>query len=581
MTGFMRKKLVVMLRKLQRERDELKIQLSLYRARHPRTFRPSVIAGGVALGVFSALYWSYKTEFDFIGRATVRSSRTLFTALRTSFDYRLSLSRWWHLDESSPAELANDSAYLEARRSCNIRAAQRLLKLFQKNGGIYIKLGQHLSALEYILPPEFCAIMSVLQNQAPKSSLEDVKSIIRQDLGCELEDVFVDFDPEPIGAASLAQVHTARLRDSGQPVAVKIQHLGIQSYAEVDMFVVSLAVQAVKYFFPQFEFDWLADEMRINLPRELDFLQEAHNSERVMWNFLQNAPRNRDILPILKIPKVMWKQTTSRVLTMEYCPGAKVTDLDYLHANGIDPYQVCNRLTKVFSEMIFLHGFVHCDPHPGNVFVRCLEPAGRRLFGLLRTPARWQLILLDHGLYREISTEFRLTYARLWMAVISGDVERIRKYCYEIGAGDAYRLFSSVLTHRTWNSVSDRAISAQTTLEEIQLIKERAPGYLVQVADFLAKIPRPLLLLLKTNDLLRAIERVLHEPTDKRPVQSFFITARFCADAVLLDELAHSRELLWPSIAAKLAHLFIVSKINLLEWIIRLKLMIFGKGEII
>ena len=497
MTGFVRKNLVVMLKQLQRERDELKIQLARYRTSHPKVFRPTVLVGGVVLGAATAAYWNYKAEFDFVGRATLRSSRTLFTALRVSLDYRWSLRRWWSADEP---ELINDASYLEARRSCNIRAAQHLLRLFQRNAGIYIKLGQHLSALEYILPPEFCAVMAVLQNQAPMSSLEDVKKVIKEDLGCELEEAFVEFDPEPIGAASLAQVHTAKLRETGQPVAVKVQHHGIQSYAEVDMFIVSLAVQAVKYFFPQFEFDWLADEMRVNLPKELDFIQEAHNSERVMWNFLINAPRNGEVLSVLKIPKIMWKQTTSRVLTMEFCPGAKVTDLDYLHRHGIDPYQVSNRLMKAFSEMIFLHGFIHCDPHPGNVFVRCLEPSKRRFLGLFTRPARWELVLLDHGLYREISSEFRLTYARLWMAVIAGDVQKIQKYCREIGAGDAYRLFSSVLTHRTWSSVSERVISTQTTLEEIQLIKERAPGYLVQVADFLAKIPRPLLLLLKTND---------------------------------------------------------------------------------
>jgi aarF domain-containing kinase len=171
MTGFVRKNLVVMLRQLQHERDELRIQLARYRTQHPKIFRPGVVVCGVALGVATAAYWNYKAEFDLLGRATLRSSRTLFTALRISLDYRWSLRRWWHLEELS---LVNDASYLEARRSCNIRAAQRLLKLFQSNAGIYIKLGQHLSALEYILPPEFCAVMAVLQNQAPRSSLDEL-----------------------------------------------------------------------------------------------------------------------------------------------------------------------------------------------------------------------------------------------------------------------------------------------------------------------------------------------------------------------------------------------------------------------
>ena len=574
--------LLYILKRLRQERTGLINQLEKFRKCRPKRFRGLLFGGAVGIGLIGT-YWYNKKEFDFLGSALNRSGRTLLTALKVSLDYRSSLNHWWNIldDPNSTWDHTKDVQYQETLRACNIRTARSMLNLFQRNAGIYIKLGQHLSALEYILPPEFCQVMAVLQNEAPESPMEEVEQVLRLDFdGKGVGDLFDEFDPKPIGAASLAQVHTAKLKETGEPVAVKIQHLSIQSYAEVDMFVVSLAVQAVKYFFPEFEFDWLADEMRTNLPKELDFIQEAHNSERVLWNFKQNTQRYPGVLESLRIPKIMWKQTTPRVLTMEYCPGAKVTDLEYMKSHNIDPYQVSKRLAQIFSEMIFIHGFVHCDPHPGNVFIRLKCPEtikkNRLIFNIFKPKQEWELVLLDHGLYKELSTEFRLTYARLWKSVIEGNVEAIKQSCIDIGAGDAYRLFSSVLTHRTWSSVSVRTISSQTTLEEIQLIKERAPGYLVQVANLLAKIPRPLLLLLKTNDLLRAIERNLTVQGDSRPVQSFFITTRYCADAIYLDGILDKHNNIANSWKLYFERAMTLFKVNTFEFLIRLKLLLVG-----
>lgn len=573
----MKKGILEAFKRLRKERTELLEQLNKFNRRSFRFGRGVLIGGTIVTGCI-ATYLYNKQEFDLLGSAVTRSGRTLLTAFKVSLDYRITLNRWWHLTEET-WDHSKDLEYQEALHFCNVRTGKSLLKLFQKNAGIYIKLGQHLSALEYILPFEFCSVMAVLQNEAPESSIEEVQKVFQEDFhGRRIEDIFDDFDVKPIGAASLAQVHTAKLKETGEPVAIKVQHHSIQSYAEVDMFVVSLAVQTVKYFFPEFEFEWLADEMRTNLPRELDFLQEAHNSERVLWNFKQNSQRYPGVLDSLKIPRIIWKQTTSRVLTMEFCPGAKVTDLNFMHENRIDPYLVSKRLAQIFSEMIFIHGFVHCDPHPGNVFIRLKEAGSKRnWFSLSPRKSEWELVLLDHGLYKELSTDFRLSYARLWKSVIEGDIEAIKKNCRDIGAGDAYRLFSSVLTHRTWSSVSVRSISTQTTLQEMQLIKERAPGYLIQVADFLAKVPRPLLLLLKTNDLLRSIERILTVSNDSRPVQSFFITTRYCADAIYLHDCSDtSLDLLGRS---KLYFEMLLThfKVNTFEFLVRLKLLLVGK----
>lgn len=567
--SFVEQQLLEALRQLGRERDELQRQLF---QQHNRRYRWLLVGGAASVGLGFA-WWSYRKELDFIGKAWTRSARTAFTVLKVSNDYKRTLGPWWD-QEKEPTYIA-DPEYLQARQACNIRSARSLLQLFQRNGGIYIKLGQHLSALEYILPHEFCEVMTVLQDAAPRSSMVDVAQVIQEEFGVKhLDNVYSEFDPEPIGVASLAQVHQAKLKDSNEAVAVKVQHRAIRSYAEVDMFVVSLAVGLVKRIFPEFEFDWLADEMRVNLPKELDFVQEAHNAERVLRNF-ESVGRCTEWL---KVPDIRWRWTTSRVLTMEFCPGAKVTDLQFMHQNGIDPYKVSGRLMHLFSEMIFLHGFVHCDPHPGNILIRLRErgDAGWRIWNWFKKND-FQVVLLDHGLYREISNEFRISYARMWQALISGDVEAIKRHCVDLGAGDAYRLFSSVLTHRTWSSVSVRAISTQSTLKEMELIKERAPGYLIQIADLLAKLPRPLLLLLKSNDLLRGIERTLHEPGDTRPVQSFFLIARYCAEAVLREEQSQESASYIHRLWCYLDYWRAVAQVSAFEALIRLKMYLNGK----
>lgn len=498
--------------------------------------RKHIIKGTVLLSLVSltAYYWS---DLTFIRRSLSRSGRTLLTVGAISLDYK----RHFPLAEQQ-SELGLEE-WTRARRACHQRGAARFLNLFQQNGGIYIKIGQHLSALEYILPEEYCRTMTILHSQAPTSSLEEVATVIREDLGREMMDLFKVFDPIPIGAASLAQVHRAILKEGQAEVAIKIQHLHLRSFMDMDMFVVSLAVKVVKRLFKDFDFDWLVDEMRINIPKELDFIQEAHNAERVARNFLQNG-----LLPVdyfskpwwpwaapyrVRVPRIHWEQTSQRILTMEYLPGAKVTDLAFMDHHGIDPRQVSTLITKIFSEMIFLQGFVHCDPHPGNLLVRLSRdaPPSRWPSFIWCRPPKWELVLLDHGLYREIPNEYRRTYAGLWKAVIDGNEDSLQHYCNLVGGGGAYRLFGCILAQRSWKSISSGTVAQPRSAEEQASIYAQAPNYLTKVTELLAQVPRPLLLLLKTNDLLRHLERSLTGRYGE-PSKTFLIMAHYCIDAL-------------------------------------------------
>lgn len=484
----------------------------------------------VAVGGLIGWYWP---ELTFTGRTIKRATRTAWTVGVLSFDYKR------HFPSSSSQRELGEQEWHRRKSVIHTRAARKLLELFQRNGGIYIKVGQHLSALEYILPVEYCSTMSVLHSKAPESSMAEVSTVILEDLGAPLEEIFAEFDKHPIGAASLAQVHRAILH-TGETVAVKVQHKRLQSHTDSDMFVISCAVKAVKRIFPEFDFDWIADEMRINLPRELDFLSEGHNAERVMHNFRQGlsslVSRHE-----LRIPKVYWRWTSKRVLTMEYLPGAQATDLAFLREQDIEPRKVSSLITRVFSEMIFLHGFVHCDPHPGNLLIRP-QPYKwnwwiRWLLPMLRSRP-FELVLIDHGLYREIPDEYRRNYAGLWCAVINADEAQMKHYAELVGGGDAYRLFSCILTQRSWSSVVSGDISSPRSANESAEIVAKAPQYLSKVAELLAKVPRPLLLLLKTNDLLRHLERAL---TGGSHSKTFILMAHYCIDALYEDQLLHSQ----------------------------------------
>ncbi|XP_044927731.1 aarF domain-containing protein kinase 1 isoform X3 [Mustela nigripes] len=247
----------------------------------------------------------------------VRVGRAVATTAVISYDYLTSL-------RSVPY---GSEEYLQLRSKVHLRSARRLCELCCANRGTFIKVGQHLGALDYLLPEEYTSTLKVLHSQAPQSSMHEVRQVIREDLGKEIHDLFVSFDDTPLGAASLAQVHKAVLRD-GRTVAVKVQHPKVQSQSSKDILLMEVLVLAVKQLFPEFEFMWLVDEAKKNLPLELDFLNEGRNAEKV-------AQMLKDF-DFLKVPRIYWELSTKRVLLMEFVDGGQVNDRDYMERNKID-----------------------------------------------------------------------------------------------------------------------------------------------------------------------------------------------------------------------------------------------------
>lgn len=465
-----------------------------------RVLKTSAVVGvvGVTVGTLQ------QNDWDIGSISLVRFGRAAFTVGQIACDYKLSLL----------GMEKDTNEYAKKRSQVHRRSAERLLRLCSSNGGVFIKVGQHVGALDYLLPPEYTQTLSVLHSHAPASSMEDVLRVLREDLHRDPWEVFSSISERPIGAASLAQVHKVVLRATGEKLAVKVQHPRVQAHSRVDMATMELLVNIVARIFPEFSLMWLAEETKRNLPIELDFISEAHNTERVKHMFSH--------FKWLKVPKIRWDLTSSRVLTMEFCEGGQVNDKRYLDSHQISASEVSDRLGQLFSEMIFVQGYVHCDPHPGNLLVR----SG------VKGPT---LVLLDHGLYTELTDEFRLRYAELWMALLRADVNALRRVGHQLGVrGDLYKILSCIVCGRSWAAVSAGIDKRKVSASEGDEIKEFASENFPLISQILNMVPREMLLIFKTNDLLRGVETMLGT---RGAARSFLTMSRCCIRAVYEEQL--------------------------------------------
>ena len=250
----------------------------------------------------------------------------------------------------------------ERRAQRQQRRAQWLTAELLKLGSAFIKLGQLLSARPDILPAGWVAELAALQDSVPAFSFEQVQTVLEQELGQRCAEV-VDLDPEPLGAASLAQVHRASLR-SGRQVVLKVQRPGLDRLFRLDLDVMQ-QVAAVLQRHPSWGRgrDWpaMARECRRVLLRELDFRVEAQYAARFRQQFLDDDR--------IRIPGVVWELSSRRVLCLDYLPGIKINDRDALIEAGIEPAAVAEIGAASYLKQLVRFGFFHADPHPGNLAV--------------------------------------------------------------------------------------------------------------------------------------------------------------------------------------------------------------------
>ncbi|GAD95587.1 ubiquinone biosynthesis protein, putative [Paecilomyces variotii No. 5] len=473
-------------------------------------------AAGGALGT-GALAFSDDIKHGYA--AAERSGRVVSALAICINDYRTTLNQ--KASASSPEE-GN-----ELLRACHKRCAERTLRVLEKNGSIFIKLGQHLSSMGYLLPLEWTTTFIPLQDKCPVSSIESVEAMFVADTGKSVDELFSSFESAPIGAASLAQVHIATLKETGQKVAVKVQHPALAEWVPLDLALTRMTFAALKRFFPEYDLEWLSREMDFSLPQELDFRKEGENAKRASEYFKKNSS-----VPLV-IPEVMWAQ--KRILVMEFISGHRPDDLAYLDANNIDRDEVSAALAHIFNKMIFGENApLHCDPHGGNIAIR--KNSNRR-------SPNFDVILYDHGLYRDIPKDMRRNYAKLWLAVIESDVPNMRKYSREVAGitDEQFPLFASAITGRDYTVLTKKSVTSARTVEEKEEITGAlGDGMLQQLVELLGQVPRVMLLILKTNDLTRSLDENLH--TRQGPVRTFVILARYATRCVFDEQMEKIRE---------------------------------------
>lgn len=292
------------------------------------------------------------------------------------------------------------------------RRGEQLRSAFADLGPTFVKLGQTLSVRPDLVPEEYVDALEKLQDQVPPAPWDRIEGVIEDELG-PVDEVFDDFDREPLSGASLGQVYRAEL--DGETVAVKVRRPDIETRIQRDLRLVESAVPVVSAFLDDgraFTLETIVDQFGDTIREELDYEREAEMMQRIRANF---ADDDR-----VAVPGVVDSHSSERVLTMEFVDGTKVSDHGALEAMAIDRADLANRLREVYLQMTLVDGAFHADPHPGNVAV---QPDGT-------------IVLYDFGMSGTIDPDVRAGIVDFFAAITDGDVEGILETLVDLGTLD-------------------------------------------------------------------------------------------------------------------------------------------------
>jgi len=445
---------------------------------------------------------------EYNASAVARNLRTLWTCLVIALDYKLNFTP--EKSDSIPA--------------LHERVAERVFDLFRSNGGLYIKIGQAFANNAALMPKPMQEKFASLFDDAPQVPYSVVEKVFRQEFGrppAGPDGVFEYFEESAAASASIAQVHRAKLKTqdrSEQWVAVKIQKPDVGKQVKWDLGAFRLVMWVYENYLFDLPVYFVVDFISDHLRRELDFELEAQNAMK-MAEFIAAEPRlaNR-----VYIPKVMSELSTKKVMVAEWIDGVRLSDRASImrlmgEEDSTPPssvkYQgpplkggvksIMHTMVDLFSAQIFEWGWIHCDPHPGNIIIRP-HPAN---------PTIPQFVLLDHGLYVRVSKEFQAQYAVLWKGLLTLDFNAVKNVAEQWGIGTPDLFASATLMRpvKFGNQEGAEDFEKMTQYERSVRMKEKLKGFLTDTD----KMPKALIFIGRNMRIVQGNNQLLGSPVNR------------------------------------------------------------------
>ncbi|GJJ13497.1 hypothetical protein Clacol_007751 [Clathrus columnatus] len=467
-----------------------------------------VLIGGVGI---------YAVDKQFNASSLARNFRTLYTGAVVAIDYKLNFQ---------PGQAAKIMDLHE-------RVAERLYNVLVENGGLYIKIGQALAANSALLPTPFQIRFSKLFDDAPQVPYSEIERVFMSEFGRPPKGengVFAEFEDRAVASASIAQVHKAKLKkkeesESDVWVAVKVQKPAVSKQVNWDL----AAYRVLMWIYENWVFDmpiyFLVDFISSHLRLELDFINEANNANTTA-RLIASEP---ELMGKVYVPKVYPEYTTSKIMTAEYIDGVKLSDRqavlrlldgsqdtantievsrdpkwDGAVSPGFSHKPLAGGSRAIMDILIFKWGFVHCDPHPGNIIIRRRVPSN--------TP---QLVLIDHGLYVSMPDELRRDYAQLWKGLLSGELESVKEIGGKWGIGkSSLDLLASGILLKPWKSNSQTSKNVEKNLDPYErslMMKEKLRQFLTDTDRF----PKALVFLGRNMRMIQGNNQSLGSPVNR------------------------------------------------------------------
>jgi predicted unusual protein kinase regulating ubiquinone biosynthesis (AarF/ABC1/UbiB family) len=344
------------------------------------------------------------------------------------------------------------------------RISQQFRALALAMGGVMIKVGQFLSARLDVLPREVTEELSGLQDEVRPEPFAEIRKVVESEFGAPLAELFTRFDPQPLAAASIGQVHLAGFRAGpDQPetsVVVKVQRPNIEAVVAVDLAALRVVSRWVDLYPPirrRIDTPALMEDFSKTLNEEIDYLQEGRNAETFAANFASQSD--------VRVPRVYWSRTTRRVLALEYIQAIKITDYAALEAAGFDRSAVAKRLFDTYLQQIFENRFFHADPHPGNLFVLPTAEGG------------WQLVFVDFGMTGTLNENMLSGLREALISIGTQDAGRLVRAYQRLGIllpgadTDSIQKASAAAFSRFWGRTAPE-LASMGREEIVQFVRE-------------------------------------------------------------------------------------------------------------